>query len=78
MDDGQILRYIQSNRGMLEKRLNGAIRNAINDHGPIVRGTEHSVSKRIVNALKTLVKEIKTKPAEDQPAYVRKGKTPTS
>lgn len=42
------------NRGGVEKAINGAVIDAINQHGPITRANISSTSKRVYNALKEL------------------------
>ena len=51
-----LLNFIGDNRSALEKAINGALRSAIDAHGDIKRENISSASKRILGALKEVVK----------------------
>lgn len=48
-----------SQRGHLERQVVGAIRDAINAHGPIVNGNAHSAAKRVIGAIKTFNRKVR-------------------
>jgi len=54
-----ILQWILSNKGKVEKRINGALKDSIHAHGPITHKNLCSASKRVWGAFKSLFKELK-------------------
>ena len=53
------LRKIMSDKSKVSKRINGALLSAIHDHGPITTENYSSATKRIITAMKVLIKEIR-------------------
>lgn len=48
-----------SNRGLLERQIVGAIRDAINAHGPINRNNANSAAKRVIGCIKTYNRKVR-------------------
>lgn len=48
-----------ASRGVLERQVVGAIRDAVNSHGPITKETANSAAKRVIGAIKTYNRKVR-------------------
>jgi len=61
-----ILNWILSNKGKVEKRINGALKDAIHAHSDITKKNLCSASKRVWGAFKSLIKELQAECRKQQ------------